>query len=115
MELREFVKNSLLDILGGIKDAQAEVQKHDGSMGVVNPKFEGHGLTVSTIKFDVAVTTASTTSGKASGGINVYAAKVGGASSTEDTNSAVSRLNFGVPYVAPTVNVTNVRTATVAR
>lgn len=105
MELREFVKTSLLDVLVGINDAQQELLKHEGRLGVVNPQFKGKDLLMEHMQFDVAVTTATTEKGEAKGGINVYAAKLGGDLSHEDQNSAVSRLTFRVPFVASAIEV----------
>ena len=105
MELREFVKSSLLDVLNGIHDAQKEMLPLQGSNGVINPRFNSTRELMEKLQFDVAVTAAATDKVTGKGGINVYAAQIGGDYAREQQSSTVSRLTFSVPFVATTVDV----------
>lgn len=84
MELKDFVKQALLDISSGVEAAQAELPE-EAMVGSSNHyKFDklpasvlqdyAHNL-YSVVTFDVAVTTADTVEG---GGINVLSFKAGG-------------------------------------
>ena len=39
MELREFVKEALTEILNGVRDAQDELNQQQGPRGVINPTW----------------------------------------------------------------------------
>lgn len=102
MDLKEFVKTSLIEILGGVKEAQAAVREEDGS---INPPHYGQpkGLTVpggvelQYVDFDVAVTASE--GSELSGGISVVG--IGAKGSTAELSSSVSRIKFRVPVGLP--------------
>ena len=112
MELKQFVKESLLQIIQGVKEAQAE---SEGTGAHINPigmsimrndlkgkRFGPKDLTITeTIEFDIAVMAME---GKeAKGGIGVVTGifSLGGGGKTEVQTSNVSRLKFSVPVVLP--------------
>ena len=115
MELKEFVAETLKQIVGGVKDAQAAVK---GEGGEINPPFfisgeaakgilihREHdipsGKAVHIVEFDVALTVVEGKGTK--GGIGVFVGPVGigtqGQSSSE--NASVSRIKFQVPITLP--------------
>ena len=110
MELDEFVKTVLENVLSGIREAQDV----DGIGPFVIPSMiGGHDyakhprvsikahLTSTIIDFDIAVTIEESSTVSGEGGIKVagIGAKMEGDSSTKDTR--VSRIQFAVPILLP--------------
>lgn len=98
MELKEFIKSSLLGIADGIMEANQERKKLEGKSAtrsfVLPPgggDQKGHG-----IEFDLAVTTKAETAtgGKAGVSISVVELSTGGKS--HEAKESVSRINFVV-------------------
>ena len=119
MDLKTFIKESLVQIAQGIEEASADLKE---STAIVNPpnvvgtngtndsKVYGH-LTdrqeivttiVQKIDFDVAVTAASGTEKKGGAGIMVGAIGIGGQGKADTSNSSQSRIRFSIPMVLPT-------------
>ncbi len=112
MEIKDFVAQSLQQIVEGIAAAQAAVAT---SGAVINPSLMGggdaiarqgilqaHGGGATTmVDFDVAVTVSEGTGTR--GGIGVFAGVVNLGSSGESSNQnqSVSRLKFRVPLALP--------------
>jgi len=107
MNLREFVKESLVQIVGGVNDAVNELQE---SGAVVNPRrragppsqmHRGSATPIQDIEFDVAVTIGSTaeTTGGGSFGLQVFS--IGAKSSSGTDSQSVSRIRFSVPLALP--------------
>ncbi|RKE03453.1 MULTISPECIES: hypothetical protein [Marinifilum] len=100
MELKDFIKNSLVEIVNGVREAQ-EATKELGA--TVSPEINRRATTVSsenirTVEFNVAVTT--TDEAKAGAGIKVASIlKVGG--DVKEINSSVSTIRFEIPIVLP--------------
>ncbi len=104
MELRNFVKETLKDIVGGVQDAQNEI---DGAL-IVPQLSESHfdnlqtGMTsYQTIDFEVSVTTVEKEGSEAK--LNVVAAIIGGHVKGDSSNSFdhVAKLAFKVPVKLP--------------
>lgn len=117
MELKDFVKHTILDISKAIKEANDEATSQ-GLDIKVNPlnvyeatsgrleHFIPHSgsssnRTIEKIKFDVAVTTGGSMSGDAGAGINVAGIKIGGSGSVKGEHENISRIAFEVPVVMP--------------
>lgn len=111
MELQEFVKDSLVQIVRGVRDAQQEIST-TGDAGVISPPiqtewekagyvFAKGGLPVQKVDFDIAVTVAEKTGTK--GTIGVVIAAIGLGSQGESSNSKTndSRIKFSVPIALP--------------
>ncbi len=120
MKIDEFISESIKSVIKGIKDSQ-EYAKENGAL--VNPHigkwdFEKIETTylgekegarrISKINFDIAVTAANSSETKGSGGINVHALKIGGGISDLDKKETVSRIQFDLNIVLPTVDPKNV-------
>ncbi|KRA57395.1 hypothetical protein ASD89_06900 [Caulobacter sp. Root656] len=111
MELREFVTNTLVQILEGVGDAQEQLGK-TGKRGIVNPTWGGGEKLyehVQNVSFDVAVTVASKAEGGANAGIKVLAIDIGAKGSIETQNSNVSRVAFSIPILPTYTAVTDVQ------
>jgi hypothetical protein len=110
MELKEFVRDTLLEVLQGINEAQLAIEVGKAK-GIINPiwkhvdKLYEH---IQDINFDIAVTASDKASGSSGGGIKVVAADLSGKVSKEKEKSSVSRISFKVPVVPPYMKVDDV-------
>lgn len=89
MDLKEFVKNVLKDLV----DAVEEVRKESSR----DMTLYSHKESNQTIEFDIAVTAEDSLGGTGKAGIKVFKMIEGGGEiSKESKNSTVSRIKFGV-------------------
>ncbi len=116
MELKQFVKEALVQVAQGVAEAQKELTGTDAK---VNPAMrsialhgektlpifgtaEGDGSNpVHLVEFDVAVTAEEGTTTK--GGIGVVAGMftLGSQGQSDKSNAAISRIKFRVPLMLP--------------
>ena len=110
MELQEFIKTALTEIVAGVADARSTVRERGGSVGsmmlygyVKENKIltDDNSRPVTTVEFDIAL--AEGNSKETKGGIGVYLGSIGlgsqGSSSGE--SSTQSRIRFTVPVILP--------------
>jgi hypothetical protein len=109
MELREFVRSTLLEIISGVSDAQKALAE-EGSTAVVNAlasrqdikRYSQRGTRLlEMVEFDVALTVTETTDKGIGGRLSIAAASIGSQRGTSIENSEVSRVRFQVPVVLP--------------
>ena len=114
MDLDEFVRQTLVDVMNGVKAAQEELHG-DGSgivavKGQISPRPAGRsgsttggrplsdiGSPIDQIEFDVAVTAEE--GAEAKGGVKVWGLNVGGGVASKE--AVVSRVKFSVPVALP--------------
>lgn len=116
MQLDTFITETLRAIIKGVKDAQEFAQENGAR---VNPHIgkwdfdkstttyfgnEEGARAVSTVDFDIAVTTSSEQETGGHGGINVLSLKVGGKLTDKDISETVSRIKFSINVALPNVN-----------
>ena len=94
MELREFVRDSLIQIAGGVREAN-EHALGSTNQGAYTLSASGDP-TETGVMFDVAVTAGSTSSREAGGGLRVAGVGVGASGANEATEERVSRIRFCV-------------------
>lgn len=113
MELKEFIKTTVSDIVSAVSELQAELAEKGA---IVNPPLP-HSISngsvnvgkgnepIQRLTFDVALTTTETSSvdGGAKGGVAIFSAKVGAGQQSSSQN--VSRLSFTIPVVFPVAEV----------
>jgi hypothetical protein len=97
MELREFVKQSLVDIVAGVSESMNDISQLGGK---VNRSFNEREATQDII-FDVAVTASESMTGTGTGGIKVMGMGIEGELSADGKQSITSRLQFKVPVTFP--------------
>ena len=112
MDLQEFIKQSLVQIVAGIVDAQKEVEANGATINpsgliLVPEKVSGHARTddgnvTQNIEFDVAVTSTEGTGSKGGVGIAIGVVALGTQANSQQSSQAVSRLRFTVPILLPT-------------
>lgn len=120
MDIKDFIKESLLQIVDGITEANAALEAEGASIptsGVV-----GDGVLWSVVKdgkkdkavqfmrvdFDLAVTVTQGDNIKAGGGVSIASLFNAGASSEESNQSqSVSRIKYTIPLELPKLNNKN--------
>lgn len=116
MELKDFIKTAVSDIVTAVSELQAEMAR-DGA--IINPalphpisngsiNFGQGNQRIQNIEFDVALTTSESTAvdGGAKAGVAIFAAKVGTAQQSQAQN--VSRLSFAIPIALPVAVIKSV-------
>ena len=108
MELDQFVRDSVFQVISGIKAAQDEIKKQ-GIGAATSPVWDhannlGSNHVLST-EFDVVVT-AELKNGSEAGesakiSIQVLGADIGKRAQSSSAESPVSRVKFTVPYIPP--------------
>jgi len=95
MELKDFVKNTLVSIAGGVEEATKEQQEKNkrGTFSIRRGEKEADY-----INFDVAVTTASEKSGKATGEAKILIAGGGLEGQISQSTENISRVKFKVHF-----------------
>jgi len=108
MEIKEFIKETIVQIFEGISDAQKEV---DGKLGLVNPPeiklsnqvgYSANAITKTTdIDFELAVT--ENDNNETKGGLSVLFGNINLGSSIKkgNENTVINRVKFSVPVVYP--------------
>jgi hypothetical protein len=109
MKLQEFISETLVQIINGVKDAQGKI----GESGAVNPiginrmkdQLAGRGYhsgaVTETVEFDVAVTVTEDKTKKVGAGAIVSVVGLGAQMQTEAHSSSVSRVRFSVQALLP--------------
>lgn len=120
MDLKEFVKESIVQISHGIEEANSEIS---GMGAMVNPmyvqmnsdKAQSYGRTTSRnndypnpdgkiiqkLEFDVALTAESGQQGSAGAKLSIASIGIGADGKKESSNRSESRLRFSIPVVFP--------------
>ena len=115
VELKQFVSETLKQIIDGVLEAQDYASKH---MASVNPRghrvFEGTGiqdremsptLPLHPVEFDVAVSSEAKDSAQGGVGVFVGPLAVGTKGTMESASQGMSRIHFTIPVVLPTQNL----------
>jgi hypothetical protein len=111
VELKDFVSETLRQIIGGVREAQKLAAEHGGKVVPDKIAFrtdqglqlwdKRDGTPIQMIEFDVAVTTTEGTTTK--GGVGVFVGPVGLGSQGQSnaSNQSISRIKFCVPIALP--------------
>lgn len=110
MNLQDFIRETLIQIINGVKDAQ-EIIGESGA--AINPiglsrmrdQLGGRGYhsgaVTEAVEFDVAVTVTEGESTKKGAGAFISVVALGAQKQTEAHSSSVSRVKFSVPALLP--------------
>lgn len=116
MNLQDFVKTTLVEIINGVKNAREELKDPSKEDSLISPVMSGidgdrqpkgkHYIIdmeslVHMVDFDVAVTTTETDSVEGKAGISVMGMGFGAQGGTSSQDTSVSRIRFEVPVVYP--------------
>ncbi len=116
MELKEFVSQSIVEIIEGITNAQSRISNDDTQI-VPNVQrlftqsntggsnlalgWDDKGNLIHTIEFDVAVTATEGSESKSGIGVVTGVFGLGAQGKTTDTNQSISHLKFRIPISFP--------------
>jgi hypothetical protein len=117
MDLKSFIKESLVQIAAGIQEADTEVHKFGGAVNprdvITNEKEDrpygfyvedangSYRRPVESISFDVVVTVREGSETKGGIGVHVGAIAVGSAGKSAKASDSESRIQFTVPLMMP--------------
>jgi len=107
MDLKEFTKETLIQIVQGVEEANfvlAEKHAHVTSHAIKNSSggilIDHNYINAVEVNFDVAVTASETDGTKGGGGIKVAQILHGGIETSKSTeNQSISRVRFSLPLV----------------
>ena len=110
MELKDFVKVSLVQIIAGVSEAQKEVVEL--GVGEISPavtsdqarsglNFSPNGMPIHNVIFDVAVGASDKQGTKGAVGIMVSVLKLGIEDDNEQKSTNNSRIQFTIPITLP--------------
>ena len=109
--LREFIKQTLSDVLSGVADAQADPSLGKNVAPVLNHQklstepVHRSGGPVTSITFDIAVTVESTDAMEGGAGFKIavfgMGASAGGKKGKGSKNVVINRIQFEVPVALP--------------
>lgn len=97
MKLDAFIKETLTEIITGVREAQAVAMEHGAE---INP-YRGSTGQVRDIEFDVEVSTAVGSEAKGAVGVFVGAVGIGVQGKDDEQRRAVGRIRFAVPTALP--------------
>ena len=110
MNLQEFIREMLVQIINGVKDAQEIIGESGAAINPiglyrVHDQLAGRGYhsgaVTETVEFDVAVTVTEAEGTKKGVGAFVSVVGIGAQKHTEAQSSSVSRIKFSVPALLP--------------
>lgn len=114
MELKDFIKTTLIEIAEGVEAAQS----HEGVGGQIAPSSHGghkfaddkgvasNSRIMSTVvQFDIAVNTSNSIAGEANTKGRIFVAEASGNVKGERASTEATRIQFSVPFIfAPNKN-----------
>jgi hypothetical protein len=110
MNLKDFIAESLKEIIDGVIEAQKHYSANEGVINPADVFYPGDtkvpvdrktNVAPQLINFDVAVTATEGTETKGGIGVFVGAIGVGSQGKSESASSSVSRIKFSVPIILP--------------
>jgi len=112
MELKDFISETLIHIVDGVKEAQKHAKENDAKINPINLQLQksgnkpiysdGRGINFAqVIDFDVALTVTDEKKGKSGVGVFVGPIGIGGQIQSDKINSSISRISFSVPVFLP--------------
>ena len=103
MELKDFISNTLKQIVDGISDSKGYAKDKKAFVVPNNAEaeFDMTHREIYSVKFDIAITTTDNTKSETGVGIFVAAVGLGGKTGSSSGNQAISRIQFEVPIKYP--------------
>lgn len=102
MELKTFIKQVLIEIADGVREANKvsgrtlEGGKRTHPFIIEQSAAGGLRTSEDLIEFDIAVTASESRSGKGGGGLKVYGVGIGGEKASSSSTETASRIRFKV-------------------
>lgn len=107
LQLHEFIRETLTEVLRGISEAQdvASKQHPTAAIAPVGQGMRDDETLNQIVKFDVAVTTKAGTETKGGIGIIVGPITLGSAGKSDHRDDATNRISFSVPIFLPSQRI----------
>lgn len=113
MELKEFVKETIVQVVEGIDEANVALWEKTAFVASANLQTnktfqstvdkDGRQHYVTDVEFDVAINVQNTETKEGRGKVEILTVlNVGGKGSCENTSSSTSRIRFSLPLALPT-------------
>ena len=105
MDLKEFTKQTLVQIVEGTQEANEELKDLDAYITCEKmfnsngPSLSAKGLNVITVDFDVAITATETEGINGGAGLKVAMLNLGGGTESKTENQTISRIKYSLPLV----------------
>ncbi|RHO73391.1 hypothetical protein DW083_05970 [Parabacteroides sp. AF48-14] len=115
MELKDFIKETLVQIAQGIEEAQVELAETDCIInprdikedGFANVIIKNKRHTVQCVDFNIALTSTSESADKAGIGVMLGSFGIGGNRTSSDGSTSNTSISFSVPVVFPSIDNEN--------
>lgn len=115
MELKDFIKETLIQIAQGISEAQEELADTDCIInprdiredGFANVSIKNKRHTVQCVDFKIALTSTSEAADKTGIGVMLGSFGIGGNRTSSDGNTSNTNISFAIPVVFPSVDNEN--------
>lgn len=115
MELRDFISETLIQIVQGINDAQEALKETDCAINPRDIVFNNHAYAnmknkkhmVQDVDFNIALTNTSNSEDKTGIGVMLGSFGIGGNKTSTDGNTSNTNISFSVPVVFPSVDNEN--------
>ena len=106
MDLKEFTKQTLVQIVEGVKEANNIIANNNAHIHVSNNRCDyGKQYPITNVDFDVAITATETEGANGGGGLKVASLlSIGGGVESKSENQTVSRIKYTIPLVLGTKN-----------
>ncbi|MCG9663449.1 hypothetical protein L1D26_10275 [Vibrio mediterranei] len=112
MELQQFVKEALIQITQGVKEAQSQIRESGGCLNpavrISQQPSQSHvsslsdGQNIYTVDFDIAISVSENSGTSADGKLTVASVlSFGGGASSSESSSTLSKIAFKVPLALP--------------
>ena len=108
MELREFISETISNVIFGIEDAREKIKGTDGKInppvmadGEISKSEDPQGREIEEIEFEISLKLEEKEGSKATIGVfsGIFGGSVEGKSAS--TNQAVNKIKFSIPIVFP--------------
>ena len=108
MELKDFIKETITQIINGVVEAQEQISKHGAEINPKKVQFREAGQhnyynsgKPQNIDFDIGLTTIQKNGSTEAIGVFLGSISLGKKNEAEDEHTAVSRIKFSLPLVLP--------------
>ena len=100
MDLKEFTKQALVQIVEGTKEANAVIKQYNANILEDEDSCTGISYSLTNVDFDVAITATETEGANGGGGIKVMGVfNAGGEIESKTEKQTISRVKYTIPLV----------------
>lgn len=101
MDLKEFTKQTLVQIVEGTKEANDVIKQNNAHIHIEDEDYlTGTSYPLTNVDFDVAITATETEGANGGGGIKVMGVfNAGGEIESKTENQTISRVKYTIPLV----------------